>query len=734
MVKVPTIGVWSDPNCVNGQMINGMNMNIPIDGINKCTIVPRNNTNLKDTLYEAHIYTVEFQTPEEANGDNLAMITRENGSISLKIPYQLLGFSDPSSHLKTFFEGLGRDFNIIHSEYREDVNFEFSYSVQNTQYENSHLHVPFNWEDWGIPEYWMIKPKQSFNAFRRAFHEINNIPWSGNLSETELSNLVVYNNIPNRSFSNIHFYIVRGAIFILLFFFISASIVKLVLKDLLYCYSSKRILIGSYRLICYNILASIALVFYLWSNIPITNVVSNPLYFLYIILVMWDSILLLGLVLFNKWNLYEKIDYQYDTREHAFIIACHNSSDVLEETLKSLLSRVPGSQIYIADNGSSIEEQEKSKMICETLDTSIHYGHISFDMKIGKNVIKRGNKTMAQYASICSLDKKVKYATCIDDDTRLHETWDVNKVIHYFKSDENVVVLAYPLTADNPQNDIEWFQAMEYLISGFFKIFHSKVYSTIFNSGAFGTYRVDVVKEAFLYHNTDYHGDDLQICMNIHQLKGKTFYNSERKHVQNYKVVSATNMVGSTIVPKCWIHASSLSSCFKNNCDCGNPDLLQQRSKGWFVSKHRFIPKYIYMILNVNGIHGLWVRLVALYELIIILNEYFAIVYIFLFINNIGWWLVEGFLIGYAFTILVMVLFDFKVLQKNNQYIPFEFITMQPIVYKLFMITIYRYLGLFYNLFIYSIKHKSGTPIIKRLEDKEFRENIADMYKMNDNV
>lgn len=722
LVKVPTIGNWTDNYCINNTVITGQNVNIPIDGINGCAI--KNGT----TFYDAHIYTLQFQSLEQANDDNLAMVKRNNKTITIKIPYQMLGFSDPSSHIKYFPNGLGKDYNITLKKYTENINFEFYYSLKNTQYESSRLIAPFNWEDWNIPEYWIAKPKKSFNAFRMAFHQINFGSTPTNLTQEELNSLIYYNKNLEQGGFNIHQYIVKGSILTLLVIFLSASIGKLLFKDLVYCYSSKKIIIGSYRMIFYNFIAAFGLGVYLYMDIPVSFVITTPVYFIYLLLVIWDSFILLGLVLFNKWKLYEEQEEIYNTKEHAFIIACHNSSDVLEATLRSLLGKVPGTQIYVADNGSTLEEQKLSEKICNELDMGVHYGHITFETTVKGKIVKRGNKTMAQYAAICHLDDEVQYVTCIDDDTRLHETWDVNKVLKYFKDDSDVAVLAYPLTADAPQHDIEWFQAMEYLIAGFFKIFHSKIYSTIFNSGAFGTYRVDIVKEALLYHNTDYHGDDLQICMNIHQLKGKKFRNSNQKHIQNYKVKTATNMVGTTIVPKCWLHLSSISKCFKNECDCGNPDLLQQRSKGWFVSKHRFIPKYIRMILNVNGVHGLWVRLVAFYELVIILNEYFAIFYIIFFMKSIGWWMFEGFVIGYTFTIIVMILFDFRVLQPNNQYIPYEFITMQPLVYKLFMITIYRYMGLFYNLFVYSIQHKSGKKIKKRLEDNTFQTTIDGMY------
>ena len=64
-------------------------------------------------------------------------------------------------------------------------------------------------------------------------------------------------------------------------------------------------------------------------------------------------------------------------------------------------------------------------------------------------------------------------------------------------------------------------------------------------------------------------------------------------------------------------------------------------------------------------------------------------------------WMFEAFLVGIAFNIFAMLVFNQFVLKKNKLGIPMEAITTQPLIYKIFMITIYRYCGLFYNLFYY---------------------------------
>ena len=57
-----------------------------------------------------------------------------------------------------------------------------------------------------------------------------------------------------------------------------------------------------------------------------------------------------------------------------------------------------------------------------------------------------------------------------------------------------------------------------------------------------------------------------------------------------------------------------------------------------------------------------------------------------------------------------------------------EAITTQPLIYKIFMITIYRYCGLFYNLFYYMPTHRTGTEIRERIKEESFLESIKDMY------
>ncbi len=649
------------------------------------------------------------------------LTTKKDNKIIINIPYHVMNYRNPSNNERVVITNIeGSDkvlFNTIQD--KEPINIEVSSFIGNIEIEKKRL--SYQLTGWTVIKSFAEKAKDSWDDYKEAFTIINKIDNGINEKYNYYYCFECENNI------QVHSIIVKGSLILLIIAMGIASIGKVFVIYTGYCYSMRQVKIYNPHLITLNFLGTCLMAYLLFTLTPSVSFL-NVGYIFYITLIMWDSLLLIVMMLYTPWNLKAHNERVFNGDLHAFVIACHNSSDVIAETVLSLLEKVKPENIYIADNGSSQKESEKTKMTCNELSVIYQTKHNNEGGMINYGYMTIGNKTIAQYGAVSNLPEHVKFVTCIDDDTRLDKSWDVNKVIKYFEDDKDTAVLAYPLTVWNPQYDIEWFQALEYLVVGFIKIFHSKIYSTIFNSGAFGTYRVNILKEAFLYHNTDYHGDDLQICMHIHQLKGKKFLNSTQVHEQDYKVAVATDMIVDTIAPKCWVHLSSISKCFKNNCDCGNPDLLKQRCKGWFVSQHRFIPRYIKLIFNVKGINGsLWVRLVALYELITIINEYLAIFYIIFFMRYFGIWLLEGLIIGYAFNVITMTIFNWYILRKNDLYIPYEVITIQPLVYKVVMITIYRYLGLIYNIY-YTFHHKSGIQIKNRLGEEKFIQAVRDMF------
>ena len=100
----------------------------------------------------------------------------------------------------------------------------------------------------------------------------------------------------------------------------------------------------------------------------------------------------------------------------------------------------------------------------------------------------------------------------------------------------------------------------------------------------------------------------------------------------------------------------------------------------------------------------------------------------------VGWWMLEGFLIAYACNVFVLLIFNQLILERNGFGLKAEVIAVQPLIYKTIMITVYRYLGLLYNLFIYTPFHRTGKVISKRMTDPEFTSIIDNMYRCREEV
>jgi len=686
-------------------------------------------------------FVLDFLNKDDKH--NLGLFSRSGSTFDIDIPYGLIGYTNPAYHEKYILTGSGNMFNINNIIDNVPVNLEISYNLGEVEFIESKTWISYEWNNWEIPLSYRVKAKSGINHLCEAFHNVNGylfVPLSQESIDSmgweyrvPLNYGIDYNIVNNY---NIHRWIVRGCLAFMALCFFCASIGKFIVNYIGYCYScrdngseegsSKKL-----RLISLILFGLIAMIYFVEVEESDTEVTS--LYILVIFLIGWDYMSVMVCMICVQWNINIQYDDNFECNqdEHAFIITCHNSSDVIRGTIRSLLTQVKPGSIYVADNGSTPEEQCMTWKICRE-ETVVYYDNIENTMEIATNIhyghLDEGNKTLAQYGSVISIDKMIKYVTCIDDDTRLDESWTLAKVLRYFK-DPDVAVLAYPLKVYKPKYEIELFQTIEYAIVGLVKIFHSMMRSTVFNSGAFGTYRVDILHDAYQYHNTDFNGDDLQICLIIHRLYGCEYINGGgRVHDRNYRIATAYDIIISTIVPKCWVHSSSVLGCLKTRCGCANPDLFKQRVKGWSVSQHRFIFRVLRVIVDCKGLNGLWVRVVMFYELLLVLSEYFNIIMIIILVRVLGIWILEAIIIGMALNILTLIIFNWVMLRPNKMKVSMEVLVTQPIIYKFFIILIYKQLGLWYNLLVYSVVHRSGRVIMDRMKDVDFRNMLAGMY------
>ena len=168
-------------------------------------------------------------------------------------------------------------------------------------------------------------------------------------------------------------------------------------------------------------------------------------------------------------------------------------------------------------------------------------------------------------------------------------------------------------------------------------------------------------------------------------------------------------------------------------CDCGEPSLLHQRGKGWDVSRHRFLLKYLKMIFTCREIswRAFFVRLVALHDVIMILGDWASIVYtiVLLIFPATRLLVVYGLIGAWAIQLWVFFLFNVVVLYRRGCPVPSEALTLYPVFYKLPSILVLRLHAMLYNLLYYTPCVRNKNPAKRRLRkgDTGLMYLVADM-------
>jgi hypothetical protein len=411
--------------------------------------------------------------------------------------------------------------------------------------------------------------------------------------------------------------------------------------------------------------------------------------------------------------------------QNAFLISCHNSSDKINETIDSIICKVPRHVVFISDNGSSDIESEKTKKICDI--KRVNYLYLKF-----------GNKSKSQFACanhIRSNYTKVKYITCIDDDTHLPPTWDFKHIKEHFDNNIDATTLFIPLVVKNKINFITWCQMLEYLLADHGRMAQAKISSTLFAAGAFSIWKLDYFLEAVVRHNTVFHGDDFQLKMNIQKLYNKPFLTANKIMKNSPKVIVCEHIFVPTIAPVHWFHLwrgiPIFGNFFKSEpCSCGEGSLYEQRSKGWEMSRQRFILEYLSVIFSKGKFcwNTIWIKILYTYEVIMIINDWVGIFYIFIFGIVHGNWdqILRAMLITVSWTTPLIILINFLVL--NNFKIPLFVVLMYTLLYKLPMNVIIKIDCMFYNFVIYSTI-KNPKRIFEQLQDVEVFNVYCEYWK-----
>jgi len=344
------------------------------------------------------------------------------------------------------------------------------------------------------------------------------------------------------------------------------------------------------------------------------------------------------------------------SERHGFIIAAHNSTRKLSEPIEAILKFAQPHQIFIADNGSSEEEQRTTREMCAKYtigDSRIQVAHLRY-----------GNKTLAQYACVYELLRKfdafestIDLITLIDDDVMIPATFPADSIEKQFEDKEKVAI-AYPLRVPNAgQSVIAALQDCEYLVGNVARYVQDVLGTQLFASGAVATWKIRPLYHVLERHRTAFNGEDLEMGCTLHKLCDMRTNKLDLDHP--VCIGLERNCVVPTTAPVCSYHwydllpASLKRKWGVKACKCGEHSFFNQRMRSWDPACHQFFFTFLRIIFSPRGTkYGpkVFIRILCLWKVISMIREYVfvvSIIWSFIRLTNID-----------ALTALVVFYFD----------------------------------------------------------------------------
>lgn len=325
-------------------------------------------------------------------------------------------------------------------------------------------------------------------------------------------------------------------------------------------------------------------------------------------------------IIFTKFPEKQKEKDTEQLSKVAVLITCHNSEDVIINTIEKALHTFLPEQIYIADNNNSPNPiTDTMKNICQ--DYGINY--LYFPVGCKGNAIKE---------ALTLIDNKYKYIMTLDDDTLLPE--DFNPTFSYFDN-ERVSSIAFGIKMIKKDNLSERFANFEYILNSL-RFYFDNYTTNKFIIGIAGLWKRDIL--SYIINNNptamkaSYLGKDLDVFQTPY---GEDSFNGLINRLLGYKsMMDINNFVESYAPPRLFYTMNELL-CRSTSHISGYNSLnhYSQRAMRWYRSPIVKIPSEIYLLLTYNAsdstdnlFHKIWKNVV--YRLIIIFDMvllYFAI-------------------------------------------------------------------------------------------------------------
>lgn len=438
-------------------------------------------------------------------------------------------------------------------------------------------------------------------------------------------------------------------------------------------------------------------------------------------------------------------EIKQSSERHAFIIVAHNSSWKLEAPIECILKFAKPHQIYIADNGSSVEEMEKTRLLCESYSIG--------DSKIQLSHLKYANKTLAQYACVCELNNRLAngesfadIVTLIDDDVFIPETFPSDSLEQQF-TDPSKIAIAYPLRIANADaSTYATIQDAEYFTGNVARYIQDLLGSQLFASGAIATWKVQPLKNVLERHCTAFNGEDLEMGYLLHKLCDNK--QTEKLGVDcSVRIGFEANCCVPTTVPVHLYHwydmlPAPLRRKLKiTACPCKEASFFNQRLRSWDPACHAYLFKFLRIIFSPRGTlyaPKMFIRVLCLWKVISIIREYllvFGIVFSLARIRNteqavnLAIFYLDSILISWALGVLTCLSQSMSVSRQGFAIRP-DIIFTYPLLLELPYSLVIRPMSACYSYAYYLLFQMSPPPLKDQLEkDAEKATALENVWK-----
>ena len=354
----------------------------------------------------------------------------------------------------------------------------------------------------------------------------------------------------------------------------------------------------------------------------------------------------------------------------ALVISCHNSVDIIEETLKSALVHFKPGNIYVADNGNSELPGDNTEEVVFSCNPMINY-----------RWVKKGNKNFSQFLSVRNLMKRddIKYVMVIDDDVKIpgNLTGSIDKF------DDVTKGVMYGIKGVDEQGKQEsiftrW-QDLEYKVGDFIKKFQTRS-TVLFPHGAVSLWEKNAFYRLLGEMDTIFFAEDVK--MGLHLL------------LNGYRLHYNQDCIFETITPSSILGES--------------PNFYAQRVRSWDFGEHMMFTRHLrhFFVGYVRGsiFKSLLMRISQIYVLMTIFNDWFRIPIIVTYLTHRPYFFLATLALNVFINMVSILIYNYW--SCRNRFDKTDFVTIftSPI-YKL-MTVIIRLFALFYCLFIYWPNYK----------------------------